>query len=92
MSALRHPVQSVKNWMQNRKAEKSEKESKDKDPEEKKTEKKPVHSTETQRDAFLAQLQKMAEGHEKADIEASAAELQKAAAHKQERRQEDKDR
>lgn len=92
LSALRHPVQSVKNWMQNRKAEKSEKESKDKDPEEKKTEKKPVHSTETQRDAFLAQLQKMAEGHEKADIEASAAELQKAAAHKQERRQEDKDR
>ena len=78
--------------MQNRKAEKSEKESKDKDPEEKKTEKKTVHSTETQRDAFLAQLQKMAEGHEKADIEASAAELQKAAAHKQERRQEDKDR
>ena len=97
LSALRHPVQSVKNWMQNRKAEKSEKESKDKDPEEKKTEEKkteetPVHSTETQRDAFLAQLQKMAEGHEKADIEASAAELQKAAAHKQERRQEDKDR
>lgn len=92
LSALRHPVQSVKNWMQNRKAEKSEKESKDKDPEEKKTEKKTVHSTETQRDAFLAQLQKMAEGHEKADIEASAAELQKAAAHKQERRQEDKDR
>lgn len=92
LSALRHPVQSVKNWMQNRKAEKSEKESKDKDPEEKKTEETPVHSTETQRDAFLAQLQKMAEGHEKADIEASAAELQKAAAHKQERRQEDKDR
>ena len=92
LSALRHPVQSVKNWMQNRKAEKSEKESKDKEPEEKKTEETPVHSTETQRDAFLAQLQKMAEGHEKADIEASAAELQKAAAHKQERRQEDKDR
>ena len=67
LSAVRHPVQTVKSWMQNRKNKKEEeKESEENKPEEKKTEEKESeekteHSTENQRDAFLAQLQKMVE-------------------------------
>lgn len=75
LAAMRHPIQSIKTFINNRKAASAEKDSKEEKAEQgpeqqvdsKKEETKPEQSIESQRDAFLSQLQKMAESDRTTD-------------------------